>query len=382
MAKKTTKGKQILKKQIKALNEGDAKLSQINPDAAGIDIGSTEHYVAVPVGSDEESVRSFSSFTQDLHALVAWLQPCNIKTVAMESTGVYWIPLYDLLIEKGFEVNVVNARHLKNVSGRNKTDVVDCQWIQRLHSDGLLSGSFRPEKAICQLRAYHRQRERLISQVSKHILQRQKALSQMNLQWHNAISDVTGATGMKIIRAIISGEPDPKKLAQFRDGRCKNSIETIEKSLEGYYQEEPLFSLKQAVDLYDVYQLSIGDCDKEIEKVLLKFEDKSTNQTPAKKERKQDNSNTPKFDLHGHLFRMIGVDLTDIAGLSRHTVFKIVSEVGLDMNQWKTEKHFSSWLGLSPANKISGGTRLSGRTIPTKNRCRRRISYGSHHAVS
>lgn len=362
MAKKITKDKK------RRPQKEDPNLALIHPNAAGIDIGSAEHYVAVPEGRDTDSVRSFQSFTQNLHELASWLKACGIETVAMESTGVYWIPLYDLLTEKGFEVHLVNARHLKNVSGRNKTDVLDCQWIQRLHTFGLLTGSFRPEKTICQLRAYHRHREMLVSEAAKHILHMQKALSQMNVQLHNVISDVTGVTGMKIIRAIIGGERDPKKLAQFRHGGCKNSVDTIEKSLAGYYQSEHLFSLKQSVELYDVYQQKIRDCDVEIEKLLQSFEDQSGNQPAPEEANKQKNKNAPKFDLHSHLFRMTGVDLTRVPGLSSHSVFKIVSEVGLDMSCWKNEKQFASWLGLSPGNKISGGKRLSGRSLPTKNR--------------
>lgn len=346
----------------------DPNLAQINPDAAGIDIGSAEHYVAVPEGRDEVSVRTFSSLTRDLYALGDWLEQCGVTTVAMESTGVYWIPLYDLLEGRGFEVHLVNSRHLKNVSGRKKTDVLDCQWIQRLHTFGLLSSSFRPAPLVCELRAYHRQREMLISEAGKHILHMQKALSQMNLQLHNVVSDITGLTGMKILRAIVGGEHNPKKLAELRHGRCKNSKETIEKSLEGYYKAEHLFSLKQAIELYDFYHEEMSCCDEAIEKVLERFEDQSGGRPVPEEGKKQKQKNAPKFDLHSHLYRITGVDLTLIPGLSTLTAFKVISEVGLDMSQWKNEKQFASWLGLSPGNKISGGKRLSGRSTPTKNR--------------
>lgn len=235
-------------------------LEHINRMAAGIDIGSASHYVAIPQGCDEECVREFKSFTPDLLALAEWLKKCRIETVAMESTGVYWIPLYELLESKGFEVKLVDARHVKNVSGR-KTDVLDCQWIQQLHTYGLLNGAFRPAEKICELRAYVRQRAMLIEQASHHIQHMQKAMSQMNLQLHNVLSDITGETGMKIIRAIVNGERDPNVLASYRNERCKNSIEVIEKSLMGYYRAEHIFALTQALELYDIYKEKIVVCD-------------------------------------------------------------------------------------------------------------------------
>jgi len=350
--------------------QGNKGLKLLNLNAAGIDIGSQQHYVAIPEGMDEVTVRSFASFTPDLYELADWLKKSGIETIAMESTGVYWIPLYEILSSRGFEVKLVNARHVKNVSGR-KTDVLDCQWLQQLHTYGLLSGAFRPDDQICQLRAYNRHREMLISQSAKHILHMQKALNQMNIQLHNVLSDVTGKTGMKIIRAIVSGEHDPKKLAKYRDGRCKNSLEIIEKSLQGNYRPEHLFALKQAVELYDIYHEKIRICDEEIEKLLSKFDSLNLDKTEvpkAKAENKKENSNTPQFDLHKHLFRISGVNLTALPGINSHTAFKIVSEIGLDMKSWSTEKHFASWLGLCPGNKVSGGKRLPGPSTPTANR--------------
>jgi len=383
MSKKIPKVKPEKKAKLNATHRKrqDKNLTLINADAAGIDIGSAKHYVSVPEDRDEKPVRVFSTFTRDLKALSEWLKTCGIKTVAMESTGVYWIPLYDLLIDEGFDVNLVNARHLKNVSGRNKTDVMDCQWIQRLHTFGLLSGSFRPEKAICELRAYHRQREMLVSESSKHILHMQKAMTQMNLQLHNVLSDVTGATGIQIIRAIVGGEHDPKKLAIYRDSRCKNPLEIIEKSLEGAYREEHLFSLKQALELYDFYQEKRGDCDEKINHLLQSFEDRSQGAelpplSAQKKKSKQKNG--PAFNLRASLFQLTGVDLTVIPGLNSLSLFKIVSEVGIDMSPWKTEKHFASWLGLSPGNKISGEKRLPGRTVATKNRAAAAFRLGAN----
>ena len=348
----------------------DLDLSIVNPNAAGIDIGSQQHYVAVPVGRDEVSVRNFDSFTSDLYVLVDWLKRCGIETVAMESTGVYWIPLYDLLASQGFEVYLVNARHVKNVSGR-KTDVKDCQWLQKLHSHGLLSRAFRPEPMICRLRSYHRHREMLVEQAAKHTLHMQKALSQMNLQLHNVISDITGVTGLKIIRAIIEGIDDPKILAQYRDGRCKNSIAVIEKSLQGSYQPEHVFTLRQAVELFDVYQNKIKDCDQEIEAVLSELEshiEVKEMKVPAAKHGEGRSANAPDFDLHRHLFHLTGVNLGSLPGISSYTAFKVIAEIGLDMSRWATEKHFAAWLGLCPGTKVSGGKRLSGKRMPNANR--------------
>jgi len=240
--------KRTVKKNVGKLS---SQLVRVNSDAAGIDIGSASHFVAVPLGRDEETVREFKSFTSDLHALADWLTSCGIKTVAMESTGVYWIPLFEILEARGFEVLLVNPKHLKNVPGRGKSDVLDCQWLQKLHSFGLLSGSFRPDEQICELRAYTRQRDGLVKSISTHTLGMQKAMSLMNIQLHNVLSDITGETGFNIIRAIVSGERCVKKLAQYRDRRCKNSLEVIEKSLEGNYRPEHLFKVRQELALYD-----------------------------------------------------------------------------------------------------------------------------------
>ena len=349
----------------------DKGLGLVHPNAAGIDIGSREHYVAVPEDRCEESVRRFTSFTRDLYELADWLTASGIETVAMESTGVYWIPLYDILSERGFEVYLVNARHVKHVSGR-KTDVSDCQWLQKLHSYGLLSGAFRPAPAICEVRSYQRHRDMLVSQVATHTLHIQKALTQMNLQVHHVLSDITGVTGMKIVRAIIAGERDGKVLSGYRDGRCKESQEVLEKSLQGHYRAEHVFSLKQAVELYDIYHEKIEACDDEIEKLLKRIEgrvDLEKTEVPKEKRlNRRGNSNAPKFDLHSELFRITGVNLCALPGLNSYSVFKLVSEVGLDMSRWKSAKQFCSWLGLCPKNKISGGKVLSSRTQRSANR--------------
>jgi transposase len=347
-------------------------LEHINQMAAGIDIGSKSHFVCVPEGCDAVSVREFQSFTADLYELVSWLKQCRIETVAMESTGVYWIALYELLESEGFEVKLVDARHVKNVSGR-KTDVMDCQWLQQLHTYGLLSGAFRPEQQVCALRAYLRQRNMLIEQAGSHIQHMQKALSQMNIQLHNVISDITGDTGMKIIRAMVSGERDPALLAKYRDPRCKNSVETIKKSLTGYYREEHLFALTQAVELYEVYQAKIAACDREIEKQLGQFKE-IARQVPEiektvreKRKSRSHCKNELSFDVKTHLIRLTGVDLTAIPGIEASSALKIVSEIGLDLTRWKTSKQFASWLGLCPGNKVSGGKRLSGKSKRTAN---------------
>lgn len=346
-------------------------LEHINKMAAGIDIGSSSHFVAVPEGCDETCVREFKSFTTDLIELADWLEQCGIETVAMESTGVYWIPLYELLESRGFDVKLVDARHVKNVSGR-KTDVLDCQWLQQLHTYGLLSGAFRPNEQVCVLRSYMRQRSMLIQQASSHIQHMQKALSQMNVQLHNVLSDITGETGMKIIRAIVEGERDPRLLASYRDKRCKNTLETIEKSLTGNYRDEHIFALTQALELYDTYNDKINKCDNKIEQQVFTFNDcslekKSEPQKAVKRKSKSHCKNALSFDAKSQLLRIVGVDLTAIPGIEASSALKLISEIGLNLNRWKSPKQFSSWLGLCPGNKVSGGKRLGGKSKRTAN---------------
>ncbi len=343
----------------------------INPNAAGIDVGSEEHWIAVPEDRDEQPVRSFKCFTADLNAMSDWLKECNIQTVVMESTGVYWIPLYQILEKQGFEVKLVNARHVKNVPGR-KTDVSDCQWLQRLHTYGLLSGSFRPEESICVLRSFWRHRDNLIRYAASHVQHMQKALVEMNIQLHKVISNITGLTGMCIIKAILAGERDPIKLAQMRDPRIKSSVEQIAKALEGDYRQEHLFSLRQAVELYDVYQQKIEMCDHEIEQYLSQVDSKIDLQSyplPAStKSNKKPKGNAPRFDLRTHLYRISGVDFTQIDGLDVVSVHTIISEVGIDPTAFPSEKHFCSWLGLCPNNRITGGRIKSSKTKKVVNR--------------
>jgi transposase len=341
----------------------------INANAAGIDIGSEEHWVAVPEDRDDQPVRKFGCFTSDLYALADWLKKCNIETVAMESTSVYWISLFQVLERRGFEVKLVNARHVKHVPGR-KTDAQDCQWLQQLHTFGLLSGSFRPEDSICVLRSYCRHRENLIQYASAHIQHMQKALIQMNLQLHKVISDISGLTGMRIIKAILAGERNSLTLAKMRDPRVKNSPETIAKALEGDYRQEHLFALKQAVEAYEIYQSQIRDCDREIEAHLVKLDSKvdDKNLPPSRKKNQKPKGNAPHFDLRGHLYRISGVDFTQIQGLDASSVYTILSEVGLDPSAFPTAKNFTNWLALCPNNRITGGKVKSSKTRKAKNR--------------
>lgn len=349
-------------------------LPRLHPHAAGIDVGSEFHFVAVPPDRDEQPVRKFGAFTVDLQALADWLQQCGIETIVMESTGIYWVALFELLETRGFEVLLVDPRRLKSVPGR-KTDVVDCQWLQQLHTYGLLSGAFRPAEQVCVLRSYMRQREMLVQQAAQHIQHMQKALHQMNVKLDKVVSSLTGVTGMSILRAILEGERNPVVLAQWRDPRCQNSEETFAKALQGNWRDEHLFALRQAVALYDVYQQQIAECDQRIEACLAGFEDKSREPTlpqeeeptAAKKQRKK-KRNEPGFEMREPLRRMAGVDLTQIDGLEGHTVLKVISEIGTDMSRWPTVKNFTSWLSLSPGNKRSGGRVLSGRTKPSANR--------------
>ena len=332
-------------------------LLHLNQHAAGIDIGSRSHFVAVPEGTDDQPVREFSTFTDDLERLAEWLISCGVTTVAMESTGIYWIPVFEILEYHGLEVRLVNARHVKNVPGR-KSDVLDCQWLQQLHTYGLLRGAFRPADQVCTLRAYVRQRSTLVRSASAHIQRMQKALAQMNLQLHNVVTDITGVTGMSIIKAILAGERKPHVLAGLRDKRCKNSEETIARSLHGNYRPEHLFSLQQAVELYEFYQQKIADCDQQILAQLSQFDSPDGSGPDSK----------PPRSMEEALQRMSGTDLSSINGISTSTALKIIAEIGIDMSRWKTVKHFTSWLGLCPGSKISGGKVLSSATKPVANR--------------
>lgn len=343
------------------------KVSHLN--AAGLDIGSEEIWAAVPPERTTEPVRKFGTFTPDLYALADWLESYGVDTVAMESTGVYWIPVYEILEARGFQVFVVNARHLKNVPGR-KSDIQDCQWIQGLHSVGLLRGSFRPEGEIVALRAYLRHRAGLIEHRAAHIQHMQKALQQMNVQLTQAVSDITGVTGLAIIRAIVAGVHDPQQLATLRQPGCKKSEEEIAKALTGNYRREHLFALQQALALYDFYTEQLMACDVEIERQFANLKPISDDlpPLPPSDKRNTNSKNAPNYDARSYLYRLTGVDLVAISGLNASTVQTIISEIGTDLSAFPTEKHFCSWLGVAPHNDISGGKQLRSRTLKTNNR--------------
>jgi transposase len=346
-----------------------SKLNIIHAQAAGIDVGSTFHVVAVPPDLSPEPVQAFQSFTGDLYRLANWLVEIGVTTVAMESTSIYWIPVFEILEAHGLEVLLVNARHVKTVPGR-KTDVSDAQWLQQLHSYGLLRGSFQPAQEWAALRAYLRQRERLIEYAASHIQHMQKALMQMNLQLHHVISDITGVSGMKIMRAMVAGQHDPAALATYRDARCQASEETIREALTGHYRPEHVFELRQALELYDSYQARIEACDQEIEATLLTLQDDaiSLETLPAARYKTSRKTNEPKFAVREALFRVLGVDLSQIHGFGAYSVLRLVGECGRDMSRWPTVKHFTSWLTLAPSNKISGGKVLSSKTRRSANR--------------
>jgi len=333
----------------------DETMEQVNPLAAGIDVGSRTHLVAVSPERDEKPVRSFGCTTPDLHALARWLISCGVETVAMESTGVYWVPVANVLEQHDLEVVLVDARQSKNVPGRKKTDVYDCQWIRKLHAYGLLEGAFRPDRRIQTLRGYWRHRAGLVESRSTQIQLMQKALEQMNLQLHKAISDITGVTGMKILRAIIAGEHDPCVLARMRHKQVKSSEEDIAKALTGDYHEEQLFILRQAMELYDHYMDKIASCDAEIERYMATLKDKGDMSTYDGKAQTSRRKNQPCFDLRKELYRISGVDLTQIDGIDTLTAQTVISECGIDMSRFPKEKNFCSWLGLSPNNRKTGG---------------------------
>lgn len=356
----------------KTPTEKKQPLAQLNQMVAGIDIGSISHFIAISPDLDEQNVREVGAFTRDLKEAAIWLKSKGIQSVAMESTGVYWIPFYEILESEGIKVLLVNAKHAQNVPGR-KSDVLDCQWLQQLHSYGLLRGAFRPEGEYCTLRSFMRQRAMLIEEETSFKLRMQKALTQMNLHLHNMISEITGEVGLKIMRDIVAGITDPKLLAAHRTERYKCTPEELEKSLEGNYRTEHIFSLKQALDLYDFYQVKIKECDEMIEKLLEKMCPKiETQSNNSKQQKKESSKKRRKNDLHFEakeiLERLTGVDLTSIDGLESHSVLKIIGEVGTDMSKWSTVKHFTSWLGLAPGTKISGGKALSTRTKKCKNK--------------
>ena len=353
------------------IHADDVTLDVVHPAAAGIDIGNEIHYVAVSPKRDSEPVRRFGCTTAELKAMAAWLKECGIETVAMQSTGVYWIPVYDILEESGFEVYLVNARDTKNLPGK-KTDVQESQWLMKLHTYGLLRNSFRPTQEIRMMRNYWRQRNDLVRSAGRHIQRIQKVLTQMNVQLGNVISDVTGLTGQSIIKAILDGERDPWQLAAYRDPRVKSSEEEIAQSLEGNWQEDLLFVLKQEQDGYEFCQKQMAECDLRLEEYLKKREDRSGGanlpEEKRKERRRKKRGNAPRFDLREALFRMSGTDLTQIDGIDTITAITVLSEAGYDMSKWATEHHFVSWLRLCPDNRISGDKVIGKGRLPTNNR--------------
>lgn len=342
------------------------KLEIMHPDAAGIDVGGSRHYVAVPNHAADESVRDFGCYTRDLEELAAWLRHCGVKIVAMESTGVYWIPLFELLERRGFEVMLVDPRHVKGVHAR-KSDVLDCQWLQQLLSYGLLKPAFRPHDQFCVLRELNRLRARTLRDQGRSVQHMQKAMTLMNIQLGHAISDVAGVTGQKIVRAIVAGVREPLELAAYRDRRVKASEEEIAASLQGTWRAEHLFALKQALATFDFCATQLLECEREIEQVMQCLH--AFSGKPAKAAKKRGRAkNAPQFDVREHLFKICGVDLTRIDGIDVSTAMTIVSETGTDLSRFASEKHFASWLGLCPGTRISGGKTLSSGTKHSANR--------------
>ncbi len=373
------------------LQSADPGLDVMHPNAAGIDVGNSTHYVAVRPDRDPNPVRRFDCFTADLHRLADWLQQCGVTTVAMQSTGVYWIPLYEILDARGLEVYLVNARHTKNLPGR-KTDVQESQWLLKLHTYGLLRNSFHPTADIRVIRTYWRQRGDHVRAISSCIQRMQKALTQMNIQLANVISDLSGWTGMRIVRAILAGERDPQALATLSHPGVRATRDAIAKSLEGTWQPDLLFVLQQEVVMYDAYQQRIAECDQALQDHLKGFADRMADASAAAEEpsapagdrrrsgpkrRRKAGSHAPQFDLGRELHRISGVDLTRIDGIDVGVAQTVISEVGLEMSRWEDEHHFASWLGLCPDNRITGGKVIRRGTRHVINRAATALRLGA-----
>ena len=345
-------------------------LERLHPHAAGIDCGSAEHVVAVPPDRDATPIRSFATFTGELHRLAEWLSACRVTHVAMEATGVYWIPIFEILEARGLQVILVNARHVKNVPGR-KSDVSDCEWLRDLHILGLLRGSFRPADAIVALRGYLRHRATLVESAGTHVQRMQKALVQMNVQLPLVVSDITGVTGLRILRDIVAGHRNPQHLAQHRDYRCHASEAEIVAALTGNYRAEHLFVLQQNLELFDAYQRQLAACDVAIEAHLAQLAPSLASPVtplPPARPRQKPRRNEPRFDLRTPLHQLTGTDLSQIDGIGPYGALRLIAEIGTDMGRWPTAQHFTSWLTLAPHNKVSGGRLLSSRTPPSANR--------------
>jgi transposase len=378
------KQRQQLRRQ---LHGGDPGLTIVHPNAAGIDVGSRSHFVAVPADRDLQPVREFGSWTADLKAMAAWLKSCRIGTVAMQATGVYWIALQEVLEAEGIEVYLVNARGTKNLPGR-KSDVPECQWLMKLHTYGLLRNSFRPPEEIRTVRTIWRLRGRQVSEAGRAIQQMQKALTTMNLQLSNTISDISGVTGQAIIRAIVKGERDPWKLAKLRDRSIRASEEELAHSLEGHWREDVLFELEQVVDCYDFYQKKIADCDERLQKYLAVLPSRQQpvaveSQAPAAGEKRKSKGkqgpkkNQPNFNLKAELERVLGVDVTRIDGIDVNIGQVILSELGPDLSAFPNEHQFASWLELVPRRNITGGKTISQKARESKNRIANALRMGA-----
>jgi len=378
------------RKRGKGMCLGDRPV--LEPDAGGIDLGAREIFVAVPSDRDENPVRVFRTFTEDLHEMARWLVGCGVTTVAMESTGVYWVPVYDVLEQHGIRPCLVNARNMRNVPGR-RTDWHECQWLQYLHSVGLLRAAFRPEADVCAVRSLMRHRNDLVVMANQHVQHMHKALTQMNVQIHHVISDITGLTGLSIVDAIVKGERDTSVLAKLRDWRVKASEETVRKSLEGNWRPEHLFTLKQSRQMYGNYQEQIAACDEQIEKLVVSFEPRvNPDDRPLPPDGKQKQRRSRKktvnlktgFDVRSEAYKLFGVDLTQVPGLAKN-VLVLFTEVGRDMSRWETASNFASWLGLCPDNDISGGRVLWRGIRTTQNRAGqifRLAAHALHHDQS
>jgi len=366
--RKTTKATKATKATLKKPRFDPAVLEMLNPNAAGIDVSSEDLWVCVPANRAERHVRKFGVYTEHLYAIADWLAECGITSVAMESTGVYWIPLYQVLEERGFELCLTNARHLKNVSGRPKTDRLDCQWIQRLHSYGFLMASFRPTDTVCRIRSIQRHRASLIQDASRHVQHMQKALHQMNVLLPKVVKDITGVTGLSIIQKILDGERNPRKLAKLRNPHCKSTEAEIAKALNGDYRAEHVFVLRQAHTAYGFVQRQLRECDREIERLLTGIDKEiDANQTPPPppmKPRQPNRKNHHQFtgDARTLLYECFGTDITELTGIETTNGLELYTEVGADMSPWATDQHFTSWLGLSPNAKSSGGKMHSSQT--------------------
>ena len=376
-----------MKKTTQHLASSLPIVGTIEAHAAGLDVGARKVYVAVPPDHDPRPVRSFDTFTEDLQRMAEWLLACGITSVAMESTGVYWIPVFDILEAKGLRVCLVNAHHVKHVPGR-KSDVQDCQWLQYLHAVGRLRGSFHPEDKVRAVRALMRHRDSLIEMAAAHIQHMQKALTQMNLQIHHVLSDITGVSGLAIIDAIVQGERDPKVLAALRDGRVLASEETIRKSLVGNYRREHLFTLQQSLQAYRQYQDLIAACDREMAHYVKDFDSRinlDQHPLPPEKNKHRARKNELRFDMRTELYRTFGVDLTAVPGLSSLTSFTVLTEIGTEMSKFTSCPAFTSWLAICPNNRTSGERLLSTQTRKTRNRINHALRVAAqtlHHSNS